>query len=230
MIDATSVAARGVMVTLLGQWAKFLVQIVSIATLSRLLGPEVLGKYAMIIAIVGVATVVSDFGLSLAAIREKNLTQSQQSNLFWLNSAVGLTATCVVYLGAGLAATIYRDQTLVPVVQLLACIFVLNGLAAQFRAWHNRKLRFRVLAITDVVSQLVGLFVGVLTAATGFGVWSLALQQIAVAVVALVIPVVAARWLPSFPSRQGPFRHIVLFGTSTTFTQVMNFASSTSTQ
>jgi O-antigen/teichoic acid export membrane protein len=225
-MDATSIVARGALVTLLGQWAKFMVQIVSIAALSRLLGPEVLGKYAMIIAVAGIATVISDFGLSLAAIREKNLTQNQQSNLFWLNVAVGAIATCVVYLSAGLTAAIYGDESLVPVVQLLACIFVLNGLAAQFRAWHNRKLRFRVLAVADVTSQLGGLFVGVLAAASGFGVWSLAWQQIAAAAIALVIPVAAARWWPSLPSRHDPFLHIVSFGTSTTITQVMNYASS----
>jgi O-antigen/teichoic acid export membrane protein len=81
-------ATSGTAMALYGQWGKLAVQLAGIAVLSRLLPHSAFGGYAMIMAIVGIAMLFGDFGLSLAAVRDKNITDEQASNLFWLNCAV----------------------------------------------------------------------------------------------------------------------------------------------
>jgi PST family polysaccharide transporter len=55
-------AARGGAVTMGGQLLKVGVQAVSIVVLARLLDPEAFGYLAMVLALVGVAETVRDFG------------------------------------------------------------------------------------------------------------------------------------------------------------------------
>ncbi|MBJ7453929.1 MAG: oligosaccharide flippase family protein, partial [Blastococcus sp.] len=60
-------AARGVLVALSGQGLRIAVQVLSVVLLSRLLGPSDYGLLAMVMAVIGVADVFRDLGLSTAA-------------------------------------------------------------------------------------------------------------------------------------------------------------------
>ena len=90
-------AARGSAITLGGQWVKFLIQFTSIAVLARVLSPDDFGKMAMVMAVVGAATVIGDFGLSLASVQASEISENQRSNLFWINTAIGLLLTVLVF-------------------------------------------------------------------------------------------------------------------------------------
>ncbi len=85
-------------ITLIGQWIRFVIQTGSLIVLARLLSPRDYGLVAMVTAIVGIAQVLGDFGLSLAAVQARVLSRGQKSNLFWLNSLLGLTLTVIVFL------------------------------------------------------------------------------------------------------------------------------------
>lgn len=62
-------AAGGAAVTMAGQLAKMVVQFGGIVLLARLLTPYDYGLMAMVTAIVGMAEILRDFGLSSAAIQ-----------------------------------------------------------------------------------------------------------------------------------------------------------------
>ena len=106
-------AARGSVVTLVGQVCRLVVQFASIALLARLLGSVDYGYLAMVLAIVGMAELLRDFGLSSAAVQSRRLSPEQHSNLFWLNSLAGLLASLGVVAVAPLIAM------LVPLVFLI---------------------------------------------------------------------------------------------------------------
>ena len=46
------------------------------------------GLIAMVTAIVGVADIMRDFGLSSAAIQAKFLNNAERTNLFWVNVGI----------------------------------------------------------------------------------------------------------------------------------------------
>src|SRR5690349_12103806 len=99
VVTATShsrVAARGSLITLSGQLGRFAVQSVSLLVLARLLSPEDYGLMAMVLSVAGVASVIGDAGLSLAALSSRELDDDQRSGLFWLNAAVGAATAGVV--------------------------------------------------------------------------------------------------------------------------------------
>ncbi|MGY1606523.1 MULTISPECIES: lipopolysaccharide biosynthesis protein [unclassified Geodermatophilus] len=214
------VAARGAGVTLAGQGARILLQFASVVVLARLLSPHDYGLMAVGLVVVGMGEVVRDLGLSTAAIRAPELTPRQRDGLFWVNAGAGLVLAAVVTAGAGVVADVFSQAELLPVTQALALTFVLNGLAAQYRAGLTRDLRFGAVAGADLLAQLAALAVAVVAAAAGAGYWALVAQQLTVGTVALVAVVALARWVPGRPRRGSGLRPFLRFGGGLTGTHI----------
>jgi O-antigen/teichoic acid export membrane protein len=219
-------ATSGTAMALYGQWGKLAVQLAGIAVLSRLLPHSAFGGYAMIMAIVGIAMLFGDFGLSLAAVRDKNITDEQASNLFWLNCAVAAAISSAVVGLAPLVAGLYGEPALVPAVRGLALVFLFGGCSAQHRSNLNRRLKFGQMAAADVVSQALGLAAAILFTSEDQSEMVLVVQQVVAALSALVILVVLSAWVPSPPSRSAGFGGAVRFGATASATQIVNYASS----
>lgn len=216
-------AARGALVTMGGQVVKTLLQFGGIIILARLLSPTDYGLLAMVVAIIGVGEVLRDFGLSSAAIQAASVSAQQRTNLFWINSAIGLALAAVVYAAAPWISRFYDQPLLQAIAQALSITFLLNGLATQYRAQLVREMRFGALALVDVASQAAGLSIGVAMALGGHGYWSLVGQQVGQIVATLVLLVVASRWFPGVPRRGAAMGPFLRFGWNLMNTQLIAY-------
>ena len=223
-VSLADAAVRGVGFTLSAQLLRALTQVASVVILSRLLPSSDFGILAMITAIVGIATVLGDFGLSTAAIQARSISNAQRSNLFWANTLFGLVVAGILLLIAGLIAGFYREPEIEPLVRVLAVTFVINAFTTQFRAELTRELRFHLLAIVDTVAPIVGLLAAIVLAVAGFGAWALVWQQVAIALVTLVGCVAATKWRPGWPAR-APMRSLITFGLGAFGVQLVTYLS-----
>ncbi|MHC9045965.1 lipopolysaccharide biosynthesis protein [Microbacterium saperdae] len=217
-----SSAFRAARITLLGQLGKFVIQVTSLYVLARLLSPFEYGLYGMVMVFAGFGLLIGDFGLASASIQAKVLSAQQRTNLFWSNVALGVSTALIFIVLARPIAGLFGEDALVPLILGVAALFVVQAAATQFAANATRDLRFGLLAVADVVSQLVGLVVAILCALAGFGAWTLVIQQVVVAFVLLVIYVSTSSWHPSLP-RRAPMRSLLVFGLNTFLVQVLNF-------
>ncbi len=218
-------AARGSSVTVVTQGARAVLQIVSVVLLARLLEPADFGLVAMVTAVIGIADLVRDFGLSQAAITAKTLSRAQQSSLFWVGTGLGAGCTVVALAAAPLIAAGYGQPRLTAVVLALAGVFTLSGASTQFRADLARELRFVALGVADVGAQLAGIVVAVVAALAGAGLWALVAQQLTVAVVGLVVVAGASTFRPVAPHRGGEVRPFFRFGGAVLGTQAITYAT-----
>jgi PST family polysaccharide transporter len=216
-------AARGSKVVLLTQAFRAALQFASMVILARLLEPSVFGLLAMVTAVIGIADLIRDFGLSSAAIQSKTLSSDERTNLFWVNLGFGLACTAVVALCAPLIQDLYDQAGLTPIVLSLSAVFVLSGANTQFRADLTRSMRYGRLAAADISAQVAGIVVAATFAVLGFGVWALVAQQLTVAVVSLVMNAVSTRWLPGLPRRGVSLRRFFAFGSSLFATQTLTY-------
>lgn len=208
------------------QALRFAVQLVGLAALSRILTAEDFGQVAMVVAVTGLAAVVGDFGLSLATIRVHEMSRGQWSNLFWLNTLVGLVTCAVVALLAGPIARFYGEPGLQPLVVGLSTVFAINGVAAQYRAELNRQMRFGALAKIESAGPVVGLVLAIGLGIAEFGAWALVAQQVGGAIVVLVLVIATMRVSPGWPNRHGNVRSFLKVGGATTVTQAVVYVSS----
>jgi PST family polysaccharide transporter len=218
-------AVRGAAVILAGQGLKILIQVLSVVVLSRLLSPRDYGLIAMVTAVIGIADIFRDLGLSTAAIQARTLSARQRANLFWINTAVGAFLALAAFCLAPVLAAVYDEPDLVPIGRVLAVTFLLNGLATQYRADLNRRLRFTRLAVADVAAAASGLVAAVAMALAGAGFWSLVGQQVAQYAVMLLLVALGGRWRPGRPSRQVPMGGLLRFGWHMVGTQLVGYVA-----
>ncbi|TNM61090.1 lipopolysaccharide biosynthesis protein [Streptomyces sp. NP160] len=218
-------AARGAAVTTIGQVVRIGVQLLGIVVLARLLDPSAYGVVTMVVAITGIGEVLRDFGLSSAAIQAKEVSLAQRTNLFWINTAIGLVLTLAVIAASHPIASLYDDERLVPIAAAISVTFLLNGVATQHRADLTRRMRFTALAVVDTSAQVAGLLVAVGAAAAGAGYWALVAQQLTSALVQLVALVWSTRWIPGLPRRGVPMRQFLKFGSNLAAVQLLGYSS-----
>ncbi|GGM42600.1 lipopolysaccharide biosynthesis protein [Microbacterium saperdae] len=193
--------------------------------LSRLLTVSDFGYFGMIAAITGAAVLIGDFGLSSASMQARSISDQQRSNLFWVNSGIGLIAALLLFAFADPLANFYGQGGLVPLICALSAVFVLSSLTTQYYADAAREMKFKLLAVADVVAPITGLLVAILLAVSGAGVWSLVAQQLVTLSVRLLIVAVGTRWIPRLPAR-APMRGLLTFGLSAFGVQALNYVSS----
>src|ERR1700750_2003460 len=124
-------AARGTGITLAVQAGRTILQFGSIVALARLLTPADFGLVAMVTAVIGVADLVRDFGLSLAAVQAPKLSHGERTNLFWANVGLGLACTLVAMAMTPFIVAGYHEPRLAPIVLALAPVFLLSGITTQ---------------------------------------------------------------------------------------------------
>lgn len=207
--------ARGALVSVLGQWTKYVVQIAAVVVYSRLLAPGEIGLVTMATAITGVAWLLGDFGLTLAALQADRLTREQQTQLFWTNTALGAGVAALCAATSPLVAALYDEPRLVPIIAVSSLGFLLAGLTAQFSVTLNRASRFGTLAGIDVVAQVAGLATAVTVIALGGGYWGLVVGPVAVTATVLVGTALRSGWWPGRPRRGVAMDGLYRFGGQT---------------
>ncbi len=113
--------------TLAGQLVRFVVQFGSVILLARLLTPDDFGVVAMVTSVVGIAEIVRDFGLSSAAIQAKTLSHAERSNLWWINTGIGVLCTFFIVALAPLLARVYGDDRVVGIALVLSGLVIVSG-------------------------------------------------------------------------------------------------------
>jgi O-antigen/teichoic acid export membrane protein len=205
-------AVSGGFVTIGAQASKFLMNFLAAAILGRLLTPKDFGLVGMVLGVTALVSVFSQLGLSIATIQRDTITQSQVSNLFWVN--VGLSGV-LAGLSAGLApltASFYHDQRVKGIMLALSITFVLTGSTVQHLALLTRQMRFQALALIDITSTAIGVALACCLAWFGFAYWALVAQQLATAACSLGMTWLTSGWRPHLPSRNSGVKPLMHFG------------------
>lgn len=223
--DVVAPRRKGAFFLLGAQWGRYVSQILGIVVLARLVGPADFGIVALGASLAGLAAVLGDFGLSMAALRAPSLDGRQRTNLFWMNAGIGGLAAALVVAIAHPFAAVFDDDRLVTVLLLLAPAFLLRSASAQFRVELNRSGHLGRLAVAELTGDLSGLAVAVIVALFGGGYLALALQGTLAAAVTLVLALVLTPWHPGLPRRGAEMRGLLTFGGNTFLVHALNYAS-----
>lgn len=212
-------------VTVASQGIQFLLTLGSTMVLARLLTPRDFGLLAMVYTVTNFLMVFKDAGLSMATVQSEGITHAQVSNLFWINVAVSGFASIVVAASAPLVAWFYHEQRLAGITLALSINFLLAGLAVQHMALLNRQMRFKVIAVIQVVSLLAGILTGIGMAWMNCGYWSLVGMTLGTSIVALLMAWYASSWRPQFFTRRSGTRSLLHFGANLSAATFLNLLS-----
>lgn len=197
-LGARTVKGGGILIA--GHVAKIFLQLLSLAALGRLLGPDDFGVMAMCWAVLSFVTLFSDFGLSAATIQRKDVDQNTVSVLFFVGIGIGVILTCILTAVAPVAAAFFNDDRLLLAVPAIALTLPMNWLSAQHYALLNRTMRWTDLQVGAILSQAIGTVVAILLAYfTPIGFWALIVQAWIGALAYSSYLIARCDWRPSIP-------------------------------
>lgn len=149
-------------------------QLVVTASLARLLIPEDYGLAGLAMVYIGLAAILSQFGISAALIQRPELTPRYVRAGFTATVLIGVLTTGLVWLTAPLAAAALGNDALTPVIRGLSFTFVLTNPGVVAEALLQRHLAWRPLMWVEVTAFSIGYALPALVlAAAGYGVWAL---------------------------------------------------------
>jgi PST family polysaccharide transporter len=183
--------------TILAQLIKITLQVLSIVILARLLEASDFGLVAMVTVFTGLAKAFLDGGLSMATIQREEISHAEVSNLFWVNVVIGFIIAFLVILSAEVIAWIYDEPRLTEIMFGLSLMFAVCGLSVQHIALLKRQMRFKLIAIIDVISMAAGVISGILLAWNNYSYWALVSILVVTSIVHTVLAWVFTGWRPA---------------------------------
>lgn len=180
--------------------------------LARLLTPQDYGTIALLAIFIAVSNVFINSGFSSALIRKPDLTEKDKSTAFYFNVVVGLVAYGVLFLVAPLASAFYGMPVLTPLLRVTGVSVILTSLAIVQQAELSIKIDFKRQAIVSVITAVLSGCIGIYFALNGYGVWSLAIQQVLKESMRTILFWIIVRWHPTERFSKESFHYLFGFG------------------
>lgn len=191
--------------------------------LARFMTPEEFGLVAMVTVFANYASVLLNFGFGSALVQRQRATADDLSTVFWFNLAVGIVLTVLFAASAPLIAAFYARAELTAVTSVLAINFVLLAPSIVQRTMLHKDLRFRGLAVVDLLASVVSSVLAIGMGVAGLGVWSLVAWTLSRSAVQTVGSVLLYRWLPSFVFSTTSMREMIGFATNVTASETLGY-------
>jgi polysaccharide transporter, PST family len=215
---------RGSVFAIVAQVIRIAIQLVGAMVMARLLEPNDFGLVAMATTVTVFVSIFTDMGLSTATIQRKEITHEIVSILFFLNLAVGFGLMLLAVAASPLAAWLFHDARVGPLVLSMALGIPMASAAAQHSALMSRGMRWIPLQAIGIVAQSLGLIVGILLAwKTSAGYWAIVAQGLTSSFVSMALTWVACPWRPSRPKNWHGARSEINFGLYLTGFGTLNY-------
>lgn len=216
---------KGVAWMAMGNWSEQLVNFLVFMALSRMLGAEAFGllTMAMVFVLIGeglVRETLSDYVFSARELDEADI-----DTVFWALSALGLVFTGILFAVAPALSRFYDTPELVWILRVCAPIVFMTAVTAVPVALLRRQMRMRPLGERALAGVVVGGAVGLGMALTGFWVWALVGQRLALTVTNVVWAWRASDWRPGLRFDPARLRRIAVFGGHVTSLRAAQLAS-----
>lgn len=221
--ELRSSAARGAVVIMLSQGCKFVLLFGVNIILARLLMPEDFGLVAVVTSIIAGFSLFNDLSLPMATVQRHEINHEQVSLLFWINTLWGCALAAVSAATARLFAGLYGEPRLTSIIVVLSTGFIFFGVGSQHRALLKRRMRFTVIAVTELIAIIPGVIIALVLAWLGFRYWALVYMRVATGIFTTLGVLLACGWRPGRPRWSAQARPLLTFGSHLTGLSVLAY-------
>jgi exopolysaccharide (amylovoran) exporter len=130
-------------------------QVVQLGVLARKLEAHELGILAIINAILAVAMVLQDMGMSSYIVHRQNITRKEQSTIYWVNVLLSLLTGLLLIAIAWPIAYFYHLPQLTGLIMLTSLNFLVLGSLSQYQAHFIKAKKMVLLAKIEMVTKFL---------------------------------------------------------------------------
>ncbi|MBO1752657.1 lipopolysaccharide biosynthesis protein [Actinotalea sp. BY-33] len=213
-------ATSGVMWAAAEKWMVRGSTLVGFVILGRLLSPEEFGIVALAMVFITLLTVVTDSGLTAYLVQRRTLDRAVTSTAFYVSAAVGLILSPALAFAAPALADLFDVPALGQVLPALAVALLIASLSNVPAGLLQRELRFKELAVRQVLATGLSVVVAIGLAFAGAGVWALVGQTLVRGVVSFVVLWWTSDFRPAWTFSRAAGREMLGFGSKTMLVRI----------
>jgi PST family polysaccharide transporter len=210
--DLARRAVHGVLWTYVSFAGSKLLVFVSTVILARLLAPAQFGEIGFALVVIAYLETIGDFGISSALIYERKRPEIAANVAFVVSLATGVLWFGLAYAFAPLVASFFAAPAVVPILQTLSFVFVINALGNTHDALLRRKLEFKKRLAPDLAMALLKGGCSIALAVLGWGVWSLVWGQLIGAAASTIALWLVVPWRPRWQFSREALRRMLGYG------------------
>ena len=164
--------------SLSNQLLRVVLLLAGLSILGRILDPSDFGTFGIVYAFYALLLPILDFGLTPVFLKQDTESEKMCNALFTIYMVIGVCAAIVIISAIPLAASVYEDPIITQLLLGLSLVALLQCYILQPSALLMHRKQFGYLLISELTGSLLGLVAAISAAVSGFGPWSLLLQQI----------------------------------------------------
>ena len=196
----------------IGQFVSLGVAFICNIILARLLSPDDFGCIGMLAIFMAISTAFINGGFAMALIQKKEITDIDYTTIFWFNLFMSVFFVILLYLVAPFISDFYHLPLLKKVLRIQSLDLVICAFQIVPISKFKREIRFKPLAIRNIVSALVATVAAVWMAYIGLGVWALVYSVLIKSTINTVLLWLMIDWRPSFVFSIKAWRELFSFG------------------
>lgn len=166
-------AFGGIKWTSAGTLGKALFQLLQISVLTRFLPKEAFGLVAMALFVIQFSNIFVNMGMGAAILHKQDATENEYSSIYWLNILLSLLFYSFLFISTPFISDFYEEAELNSIIPILGLNIIFMAIGKQHRTILHKHFYFKSIAITELFSYLIGLFLAIYFAINNYGVYSL---------------------------------------------------------
>lgn len=166
--------------------------------LMRLLKPTEFGLLGMVAVFSGFMNVFNNFGLGTALIQKKEIDEKDKSTIFYVNVAIGIFLTLILFFGSNFIASFYNTPKLERIAKYISVIFTIQALGMIHLTLLRKELDYKKIFIIKTITVIIGGSFALYFALNNYGVWTLVYQQIITGLLGTILVWLLVSWRPRF--------------------------------
>lgn len=191
--------------------------------LANVVSQDDFGLVGALLVFQSFAIIFADSGFGAALLQRKDPTEEDYSTVFWFNFLMSVGIYWILWFSAPLIADIFQgDRRLIPLSKAMFLTFVLNAIAIVQINRLMKRMDVKMIAVSNVVAQIVGGGVGIALALLGYGAWALVWQSVTLAGVKTGILWATGKWFPVCFIKKNSLRRVWRIGLSVFSSSMLN--------
>ena len=178
-----SVALKGGLWTSISTVVTVLSQFARLMILTRFLEKSDFGLVSIVNTVIGLCITFTDLGFASAIMYKKDITKKEYSTLFWMQLVIFGVLYLILWGLSPLVATFYEEPQLTILIPIAALSVLFQAFGKLYDTVLQKNYQFKTIAFRNISTNIFSLFVAVVLALNGFGVYSLIFSTLIYAII-----------------------------------------------
>ncbi len=168
-----------------------------------------------------IANILQESGFSAALIRKKNVSEEEYSSVFYFNISIGLFVYILLFFSAPLISWYFDKPALTDLSRFIFLSFLFNAFGIIQNVHLVKSMNFKSNTRITLIAGCISGVVAITMAYNGWGVWSLAAQQVMQSFLRSLFLWLMVKWRPSKGAAFIHIKEMSSFSIKLLFTSLM---------